>query len=154
MRCPYCKTKIEKGSRFCEKCGKPIAKKKGKNTIKIICILVVGMTVTGGYYFYNQNQKSMESKHGLEEKMAKTDDARVFLNDYLEKNVNVQTEKSEDQPIPTESPATPSTAVPTVTVVPTPTFTPEPIKSTERITPESTSSPTEGFTHASEATQE
>lgn len=115
MKCPHCKAKIEKGSKFCEKCGRPVQKKKFKKVAGCFCVLVVPAGVLTGIYFWHvQNQKT-----AIQVRDVSIDSAQIDTSVLAELSIPTEI------PIPTETPIPTKTPIPTE--VPAPTKLPEEI---------------------------
>lgn len=139
MKCPHCKAKIEKHSKFCEKCGKPVKIKRRKKmiicgfiVITIVCLLL-GMHLTN-----NQCYKNVPSLAGEKSELESNQNIENFLNEYLEQDekkifntAESVTTSSTEIPIPNSAEA------PTLSTTETPISTPE-----ETPTPSPTETPT------------
>ena len=146
MKCPHCKAKIEKHSKFCEKCGKPVKIKRRKKMlicgfimVTIVCLLL------GMYLTYNQCYKNVPSLAGKKSELESNQNIETFLNEYLEqeeKNIfntaESVTTSATEVPIPTSAEA--STLSTTETPIPTSAETPTP-SPTETPTPMPTEMP-------------
>ena len=77
MNCPYCGTKIEKDSKFCEKCGNKITRKIKKTTsekftpkhkwkvlVCIVCLFLI-ISVANVVYTYVQRENTFSYQYNL-----------------------------------------------------------------------------------------
>lgn len=156
MKCPHCKAKIEKHSKFCEKCGKPVKIKRRKKMI--ICgfiVIIIVCLLLGMYLTNNQCYKNVPSLAGEKSELESNQNIETFLNEYLEQDekkifntAESVTTSSTEIPIPNSAEA--PTLSETETPISTPEETPTP-SPTETPTPMSTEMPISESTEATYA---
>ena len=145
MKCPHCKAKIEKHSKFCEKCGKPVKIKRRKKMI--ICgfiVITIVCLLLGMYLTNNQCYKNVPSLAGEKSELESNQNIETFLNEYLEQDEKKIFNTAESVATSsTEIPIPNSAEAPTLSETETPISTPE-----ETPTPSPTETPTLSPTEA------
>ena len=156
MKCPHCKAKIEKHSKFCEKCGKPVKIKRRKKMI--ICgfiVITIVCLLLGMYLTNNQCYKNVPSLAGEKSELESNQNIETFFNEYLEQDEKkifntAESVATSSIEIPIPNSAEAPTLSETETPISTPEETPTP-SPTETPTPMSTEMPISESTEATYA---
>ena len=81
--------------------SKRINKKKNRNTIMILFLLIIGCLIVGGYYFYNGYKQKMIDKNklvvSLKDNLNTEINSEVCLKDYVIKVINGKLINGEDK---------------------------------------------------------